>query len=467
MNTFNEIFDLFINFIVKKIQYLFELEFLRLYEDNEIDNIKQDYNSLLHLKNDIFYLCEEIKILDNEIIKICEAINQAYKTHNKKENKYKEFKAYFKINSSINKYIEELMIVNVGNKQPIKDKFIKEVKNYDNLNLFQFDTEKNKVYPTLMVSPQIKQNNSPKIEEFNESQNSESPVSADYIKIEQCNIDFLLALTIKEYHIFNAIFEYGIYKKKLNIIYSRLKALYELINKTRIKEETEIFIKNLNFSFQYIDEIIKNLNNDNLLFNNLNKEEKNHYNNKSNKFCRYTIYTHLNDLKNQTYKYKLYKFFYVMIYIYTLFIYTYGKKKFIKNIREYFTTNNEKIITNAGWNLEIMKELKKRVNTEQKEFSDQYCYLVLNEYIIKAHSMKIFNTKIIEKIFNKNINDIEPFYIIYNIKNISYELFMKKDIGFNFLEKNKEKNHIRIIKDSNDNYINLFSNDNDQKEDIL
>jgi len=81
--------------------------------------------------------------------------------------------------------------------------------------------------------------------------------------------------------------------------------------------------------------------------------------------------------------------------------------------------------------------------------------------------MKIFNTKIIEKIFNKNIDDIEPFYIIYNIKNISYDIFMKQDIRFNFLKKNKEKNHIRIIKDSNNNYINLFSNDDDQKEDIL
>jgi hypothetical protein len=449
MNTFNEIFYYFIDLILKKIKDLFELEYLRLYEDNEIDNIKQDHNSLLNLKNDIYKLYEEIKFFDNEIIKICEAINQAYKTHNKKENKYKEFKAYFKINSSINKYIEELMIVNVGNKQPIKDKFIKDVKKYDNLNLFRFDTEKNIVSITLMLSPQIKPNNSPKIEEFNESQNSESiELIDDPDKKLQCNIVLILTEQLTEQNNLNpyliAIFNYGIYKKKLDIIFRRLIGIYDYIKKKSKKENSII-----NTLIQDINPLIININYSNF---NLEEIENSIYINKKKKICSYT----LNTYNNIYYYYKYYKYKYLLSEIYKYYIQTLGKSKFLNNINEYLMNKNGNHITKAGWDLNIIIKVINRLKIIDVLTNDNFINF-LNEYLLEEEINNKLNFEIINKIFSKIISDFDPLYIKYRNFNGTYDDLMSTTLNFNFYTNSKDNDkYIRIMKDSENNYINIF-----------
>ena len=273
------------------------------------------------------------------------------------------------------------------------------------------------------------------------SQNSESiELVDDPNKKQQCNIVLILIDNKNLNPYLKAIFNYGIYKQKLDIIIRQLIGIYKFI-KNKIKKENktiEMIIKNKNFleDINYSD------------FN-LKLMEQKAYNNVNNNTCIYKLYTY-NNINNNYMKY-----FFLLEEIYKFYIDTLDKSNFLNNINEYLINKNGNYITNAGWDLNIIKYVIQKLNI--KNLTDDNFTKFLNKYIDEEKINKKINVEIIKKIFSKKIYDIDPLYIRYTNLEITYKDLMSKTLNFNFYKISDDNDkYIRIMKDSENNYINIF-----------
>jgi hypothetical protein len=92
-----------------------------------------------------------------------------------------------------------------------------------------------------------------------------------------------------------------------------------------------------------------------------------------------------------------------------------------------------------------------------KNLTDDNFTNFLNKYIDEEKINKKINVEIIKKIFSKKIYDIDPLYIRYTNLEITYKDLMSKTLNFNFYKISDDNDkYIRIMKDSENNYINIF-----------
>jgi len=270
-----------------------------------------------------------------------------------------------------------------------------------------------------------------------------------------CYIDILLVKE-NDYPFLNAIFNYGIYKTQLHIIYKRLFNLHAYIY--NIKQYIEIFKKvDTIYDSNLITNIMKQMlflidGNDidiNSYYTQMHNYKKSTFPKNSNNKCLYTIITQNDEYNN--YNVQVNNFIYYMRYIQEIYIYTLGKVDFINAISHYFSTNDDEKFENEGWNVNIIKYLEGQ-NSEKYDF--QSIYSLFDKYLEIADTQKIINIKIIEKIFSINfLPDIEPFKIIYNKIDFSYE-----DLANNYnITIPDSKNYIQIMQDNNNKYFNIFN----------
>jgi len=277
-----------------------------------------------------------------------------------------------------------------------------------------------------------------------------------FITKNQCNIGTLLVKE-KDYPFLNAIFDYGMYKKQLHIIYSKLIAYYHKIENFDNRNFNNYFNK-----FNKINDAIANLT---IIMNKNNKDQYDNFNsnltkntyfyiNPDNDECNYIQYTH-NNKKNDFYDSNLNNFVYFMLYIQDLYIHTLGKTDFLNDIKNYLETHNEQILENAGWNANIINAIIDIMDFNKLPENNEYYNLILINY---SANPNLINKKIFEKIFSEEIVNIEPFYIIYSKIEFSYEeSVVKKNTAFKFFKEKLDKKYIRIMQDSNNKYFNIFS----------
>lgn len=461
----NNLLKKFLNLFTEKEQQFVLLSMERIKEDDTEYLKTLSTEQLIKLRDKINKYCKMISEIDDILIKICNKQNIIFK----EKNDIKLFKHYLDLNENLNSFLSMLMSI------PLPD--IELYKLYDNnkthiISIF-YKNNPNILLNGLQIttpntSPStIKQRSSPSLPPQNKKLNI-TPKSDKFYRIIQCNIGSLLA-NENEYPFLNAIFEYGIYKKQLHIIYKGLTDLYFFIISKKINEKDEKDekdIEEINKIYKYkdfiINEILKDKHSNYLQFDKLNYNTV-YYTNDANNKCTYTIFTHnITELNDEFYE-KLFNFIYYMKYIHEIYIYTLGKNDFINDIKNYYITNNEEAFKKAGWDVNIIKSLKNKIyNHEQIELSNEDYYLILKEYTTIANNNKIINNKIIEKIFSKKIFDKEPFYIIHTKIKFPYEEFAGKTAMFNFFKKvNNKKNYIRIMQDSNNKYFNIFSIEED------
>lgn len=267
------------------------------------------------------------------------------------------------------------------------------------------------------------------------------------------------------------------YKKNLHIIYKRLIAYYHHIENVNTSINIDDYIKtnylsNVYLIITYMNDI---MNDEEKIFSYyydfLMKNLKN-YKKSDNTDCVYIEYTHV-IYETTFYKTNLKNFLYFMCFIHDLYIHTLGKKYFLKNIEKYLNTKNTKNIENfekAGWNVSIIDEIivsiedAININYENYENKEDYIMMIFTNYTKIANDRKIINKKIIEKIFNQTDLEAEIFHIIYTKIDTTYEQYFtiedKKKFKFKFFEKDiikNNKNYIRILEDSNNKYINVFT----------
>lgn len=470
----NNLLKNLLNLFTEKEQQFVLLSMERIKEDDTEYLKTLSTEQLIELRDKINKYCEMISKIDDILIDICNKENFIFKH----ENDIKLFKHYLDLNENLNSYLSMLMLIPLPN--------IELYKLYDNnkIHIISIFYKKNpnilliglqittpevsplKVSPLTILPSKAPLKTSPLSKKLPIAPQNTTPKSDKFYRIIQCNIGSLLA-NKNEYPFLNAIFEYGIYKKQLHIIYKGLTDLYFFIISKKINEKDEKDIEEINKIYKYkdviINEILKDKHSNYLQFDKLNYNTV-YYTNSNNNKCIYTIFTH-NDtqLNNKLYDEELMQFIYYIKYIQEIYIYTLGKNDFINDIKKYFITNNEEAFLKAGWDVNIIKSLKnERYNQEQIELSNEDCYLILKEYTPIANNNKIINNKIIEKIFSKKIFDKEPFYIIHTKIKFPYEEFAGKTAMFNFFKKvNNNKNYIRIMQDSNNKYFNIFSIDED------
>lgn len=297
-----------------------------------------------------------------------------------------------------------------------------------------------------------------------------TPKSNEFIKIKQCNIGTILAKESKDSFL-NAIFDYGIYKKQLHIIYNRLIGLYFFIISKKINEKDEKDIEEINKIYKDKDKIINKILDINIKKHfdysqiNLLNNKIQYYTNSDNNKCAYIIFTH-NDtqINKELYDAQLRQFIYFMIFIQDIYIHTLGKNNFLNDIKNYLNTKDAKIFSKAGWDVFIINTIIdfEKIHKNTSHDDSVYHYSILKKYTTIANNNNIINIKIIEKIFSKEILNMEPFYIIHTKIKFPYNKFAGKTAMFNFFKKvNNKKNYIRIMQDSNNEYFNIFSIEED------
>jgi hypothetical protein len=271
----------------------------------------------------------------------------------------------------------------------------------------------------------------------------------------KCNIILILTEKDNKNPYLKAIFNYGIYKNRLDIIFERLIAIYNTNKNTFYYNE-----KN------YIEEILKRVNKfiNNIKYSDFNLQEINSsiYHNKNNQKCLYKLNSYTNIDTNVLY----YCYILLLINIYKFYIQTLGKSKFLNIINNYLKTNNEYYITKAGWDLDIIKEVMNKdviIKIKNPVFTDENFTIFINNYFYEETlQKKPLNIEIIKKIFSKKIFskkiiNIDPLYIKYSELNNKYGDIFSFNLYFNFYTKSKDNDkYIRIMKDSENNYINIF-----------
>jgi len=444
----------------KKSQFIL-LSMERIKEEDKLYLNTLNIEELIEIRNNIKIYCNNIKENNIKIYNICKNTSSDY---------INKINPYLQINNIINTLIKTLMTI------PLNDSFIKTIKSSNIFNHKEVKKsllaiknfpekpkEKSPEKPPLELkkpllaiknypekSPEkpplelknslLAIKNSP-VKSKENSQNSESIELVDDLnKKHQCNIVLILIDKKNLNPYLKAIFNYGIYKQKLDIIIRQLIGIYNYI-KNKIKKENktiEMIIKNKNFleDINYSD------------FN-LRRIEQKAYINVNNYNCIYKLYTY-NNINNNYMKY-----FFLLEEIYKFYIDTLDKSKFLNNINEYLINKNGNNITKAGWDLNIIKYVIQKLNI--KNLTDDNFTNFLNKYIDEEKINKKINVEIIKKIFSKKIYDIDPLYIRYTNLEITYKDLMSKTLNFNFYKISDDNDkYIRIMKDSENNYINIF-----------
>jgi hypothetical protein len=334
---------------------------------------------------------------------------------------------------------------------PLDDSVINEIKSLEIIN----SQEKPKVN-SQRISPvnsqRISPVNSQRISPVNSQENSQSTelIEDDTNKELKCNIILILTEKDNKNPYLKAIFNYGIYKNRLDIIFERLIAIYNTNKNTFYYNEKD-----------YIEEILKRVNKfiNNIKYSDFNLQEINSsiYHNKNNQKCLYELNSYTNIDTNVLYD----CYILLLINIYKFYIQTLGKSKFLNIINNYLKTNNENYITKAGWDLNIIKEIMNKdviIKIKNPVFTDENFTIFINNYFYEETlQKKPLNIEIIKKIFSKKITNINPLYIKYSEINNKYVDIFSYNFYFNFYTKSKDNDkYIRIMKDSENNYINIF-----------
>jgi hypothetical protein len=456
----------------KKSQFIL-LSMERIKEEDKYYLNTLDKDELIKIRDNIKNYCKNIYDNDKKIFNICNNTSSDY------VNKINPYLQINNTNNIINTLIKTLMTI------PLNDSFIETIKSSNIFNLVIKDKSPEKsplefIKPLLVIkdkSPEKPKGKSPEKspdkpkgkspekspekppEKFPEkspekppekfpdkpkekSQNSESiELVDDPNKKQQCNIVLILIDNKNLNPYLKAIFNYGIYKKKLDIIFRQLIGIYNYI-KIKINKENEtieMIIKNKNFleDINYSD------------FN-LRRIEQKAYNNVNNDYCIYKLYTYDNIKIHYT------KYFLLLEEIYKFYIDTLDKSNFLNNINEYLINKNKNYITKAGWDLNIINHVIQKLNIKKKLTDDDFTNF-LNKYIYAEKINNKINVEIIKKIFSKKISDFDPLYIRYTNLEITYKDLMSKNLNFNFYKTSDDNDkYIRIMKDSENNYINIF-----------
>jgi hypothetical protein len=407
----------------KKSQFIL-LSMERIKEEDKLYLNTLNIEELIEIRNNIKIYCNNIKENNIKIYNICKNTSSDY---------INKINSYLQINNIINTLIKTLMTI------PLNDSFIKTIKSS---NIFNHKEVKKSLL-AIENFPEKPPEKSPEKSKGN-SQNSESIelVNDPNIK-QQCNIVLILIDNKNLNPYLKAIFNYGIYKKKLDIIFRQLIGIYNYIKIKFNKENKtiEMIIKNKNF-LQDIKYSIFNLD--------FVKQEA--YSNDNNKNCIYKLYTYNNIINNKYYI----RYLSLLQEIYKFYIDTLGKSKFLNNINEYLKKKEVNYITKAGWDLNIINHVIKKLNIKKNLTDDDFTNF-LNEYIYAENIDKKINVEIIKKIFSKKITEIDPLYIKYNNFERTYTDLMSITLYFNFYKISDDNDkYIRIMKDSENNYINIF-----------
>jgi len=473
-------------------------KFLKLFTEKEqlfillnMERIKEEDNKylktlskeqLIKLRDNIKNICKNILDIDNKLIEFCKDIKNFVKDENDKN--YKLFKHYLNLNNELNTYLLILMSIPLTHIDIYKQYHDSKIniisifyKNNSEILLdgFQEITPPAASPPKAEALKAPKSASPPKAEALKAPQKaaSLSPTvssgSDKFTKSEQCNISSLLAKD-SEYPFLNAIFEYGMYKKNLQIIYNRLLTYYHHIE-TADPINFEVFIMNYKYIFSIIMNmqviIRENISYDYNLFSyNLSTITTNYKN--SYKDCIYKEYKHNDKNETEFYKLQLNNFINFMFFIHNLYIHTLGKNNFINNIKKYLENKNINNFEKAGWVASIIDQIIEYLQFENTLNDEESYNKILIEYTIIANNKKIINKKIIEKIFNQKGIDGEIFHIIYTKIYFTYKQYFtiedKKNFKFKFFKEdiNKDnKNYIRILEDSDNKYFNVFTTEDD------
>ena len=477
----DDINNIFLNLITEKEQQFILLTMERIKEEDKEYLKTLHKEQLIKLRDNIKNICNNILDIDKKIIEICNDIKKKLND----ENDIKLFKHYLDLNDNLNSYLSMLMSIPLNS--------IEIYKLYENHNF-----ELNKIFyrnnPELLkalrrspqktpntlppIPPRSPPNVSPKLLKAPNtspliplrpppipprSPSNVSPELDKFIELKQCNITSILARD-SDYPFLNAIFEYGMYKKQLHIIYNRLIEYYYYIDNIDY-DNVRQYIGKKKFPYNIFMDMSEI--NNNILYHDFNYNfniKSENYKNIDNKDCFFREYTH-NDINNTFYETNLNNFIYCMNFLHNLYIHTLGKNDFLNDIKNYLNTNNIITFEKAGWNVSIIDDIMKSYNDYRVYKTvihtdilqhEKYYNSILKNYIEIANTNKIINIKIIEKIFSEKILEIERFYITYTIISIPYEQFHGKKKLFTYF-KNSKKNNIRIIQDSNNKYFNIFS----------
>ena len=361
----------------KKMQFIL-LSMERIKEEDEKYLSTLSKENLLKLGYNIKQYCDNISIFDNNIIELC----KKYKKLKLEEDDIKNFKIYSDMNDDINSYLNILMHV------PLDNNFIN-----DDIKTF-LNNEK-------LLEP--KKSSLSKSHSFS-SKSSNSPHSLKSDDIYKTNLKKYSVITTSDNKdiLLDAIYDYCLYTNNILNIYKRFIAIENIIN-YKFKEKYNIIKENLNFDYKLFN--IKNLTEIYQTFDYENKKLK--------------LFD--ND------KYILYKtnFKEYIIFIYSLYTYTYGYKKFKKYINNILKTCNTK---------EDLLNLKEVVSNHKKT--------LINNILFSAN----------KKMFDDN--DIENFIFNYSLASIN---LIKKDILYNDKEFVDSINNILFKKiKKNNEYIPRF-----------
>ena len=481
-----ELTKIFIQFFIEKEQQFVLLSMERIKEDDTEYLKTLHKEQLIKLRDNIKNICNNIFKIDEELIIICNDIKKIFNVET--NNNIKFFKHYLDLNDNLNFYLSMLMKIPLNSIEIYK--LYNNSKTYITVEFYKQNkdiaSKEKKTSPKAaspkaespsQIPPPILQARSPPKAASPPKKRLSPPKAASPPKkmlspsqnIDpksdkiSCYIDILL--TTHRYNIFpffNAIFDYGIYKKQLHMIYKRLFNLQayiyniiqyrEIIKKVDTIHNSEKITNIMKQKLSLIEGDIGDIGDidsyylqmhNNLYNNNVLKQN-------SNKTCLYNIITQ-NDKK--MYNEELNNFVEYMRYIQDLYIHTLGKIDFINDISRYFATNDDEEFENKGWNaniIDIIKELKGETSK-----THEYYYSFFDNYLEEADNQKLINIKIIEKIFSENFlpdSDIEPFKI--NYENIDYSY--QELANYNLTIQNS-KNYIHIIQDSNNIYFNIFN----------
>ena len=390
-------------------------------EDKEYLKTLSNEN-LLKLKDNIKKYCDNIYIIDNNIIKICKEYNKL----KLEEEDIKIFNFYSDMNDEINSYLKILMLV------PLDNNFIN-----DDIKTF-LNNEK-------PLEP--KKSSLSKSHSFS-SKSSNSPHSFKNDDIYETNLEkYSVIKTFNNQNIFlNAIFDYCLYTNNINNIYSRLIAIERIINNKFLHKYN--IIKSLygNENFEILKKDITTI------YGQLLSDNK--------------IFYYQTEYENESHTLYQKKFIKYIMLIYSLYTYTYGYKKFEKDIKNILNTDNTKELLLKNEYLSTYKKIfiidnyfskeKKDINeNDMNEFILNYLTDLINSKYNYEYDDKDFvdciNNILFKKIKKNKTEEYIPRFYLLLLKEDRANKVNK--VNFKFYKKKFRENFGKYI------YITIYIND--------